>query len=296
VRSPDRLLLALTLAAAAGGCARPLGERVLVATRGAWTRSGPVGRFTPGNLYNYIDGEAPLVISFGFRSLAQAVYQSGAGDEATVDIYDMGSADNAFALFRSHANVEAKPLEVGAEGAGGEGQVEFWQHRFYVAVSAPSLGEGQSLVPLARALARDLPPTTAWPGYLERLPATGRVARSEQYAPTDFLGHDFLKRTVSARYQVGGREAMVFACRYEQPSEAAAALARFEAYLRKEGATVALELGEGGLVGEVPYHGRIAVFRRGPFLGGMTRYAEGPATDGLLADLDRRLRAPLEQR
>lgn len=291
MRWPDRLVTVLSLAAALGGCAGPLGERYLTSSRGAWRRAGGVRHFTTDNLFDHIDGEADLVFSFGFRSLAQADYRHRGGAETTVDIYDMGSTSNAFALFRSRADLEGEPLDVGSEGAGGEVRVEFWQGRFYVNLSILSADQAPEVLALARELAGAMPPTKAWPAYLKLLPTQGRVARSEQYLPGDFLGREFLKRAVSARYKLADREAVLFACRYDGPAEAAAALARFEAALRKRQITSPFALGEGGFLTDDPLFGRLAVFRRGRFLAGMTRYAKDPATEALLADLDRRLGA-----
>jgi hypothetical protein len=284
------LALGLCVAAAAGGCGPPTAEQILRPSYGRWRRTGPIVHFTADNLYDHIDGEADFVVRFGFRSLAQGTYRRGAEVQSTVDVYDMGSADNAFALFRSRADVEARALDVGTEGAGDEARVEFWQGRFYVDLSIWSPEAGASVLALARELARALPPTKAWPAYLKLLPQRGRVARSEQYLPTDFLGHEFLRRAVTARYKLGGRQAVLFACRYDKPADAAAALARFQAVVRPKGALAPLAVGEGGFVADEPTLGRVAVFRRGRFLGGMTRYAGGPLTDALLADLDRRLR------
>ena len=244
MRWPERCVLALCFGVAAGGCAPPLGERVLTPSRGAWRRAGRIRRFTAENLYDCIDGEADHVISFGFRSLAQATYRRGGGAEATVDVYDMGSTPNAFALFRGRANVEADPLDVGSEGAWDEARIEFWQDRFYVALTVASDAERRSARALARQLADALPPTEAWPAYLELLPLGGRVARSEQYLPADFLGHEFLKRAVSARYRLGGREALLFACRYASWGEAAQALDRFEAAVGTQRPVRPLALGE----------------------------------------------------
>ncbi len=289
MRWRDRLVIVPLLAAALGGCAHPLGRQYLTPSRGAWRRAGEVRHFTTNNLFDHIDGEADLVFSFGFRSLAQATYRRGDEAETIVDIYDMHSTANAFALFRSRADIEGEPLKVGSEGAGGEARVEFWQGRFYVDLTVPSTDQVPQVLALARELAGAMPPTKAWPAYLKLLPTRGRVARSEQYLPGDFLGREFLKRAVSARYKLAGREAVLFACRYDGPAEAAAALGRFEAVLRQRQLTRRFPLGEGGFLTDDPLFGRLAVFRRGRFLGGMTRYAKDPATEAVLADLDRRL-------
>jgi len=287
--SRNSLLAAAGFAMLVVGCARPLGERFLTPSLGGWSRAGEVHHFTAENLYDYIDGEAPFVISFGFRSLAQAPYRRGAGPQTTVDIYDLGSASNAFALFRNRASLEGHFLDIGREGAADDTRIEFWQGRFYAVLSLPSPSERANVLALARQLSAALPPGNEWPEYLRLLPTVGRLARSEQYLPTDFLGHEFLRRAVSARYKVGEREVMLFACRCEDPAEAATALARLGGILRRQRPTEPLAVGEAGLLAEEATLGQLAVFRRGRFLGGVTHYARGAATDALLTDLDRRL-------
>jgi len=282
-------VLAALILATAGGCSSPGGDNILLTERGLWHRTGPVATYTANNLHEYIDGAAPFVISFGFESLQTAGYRRGAEPETTVDIYDMGSSDNAFALFRSNSNVEAGPLEVGTEGAGADARIEFWQGAYYVAVSNPSADEKDEVLALARDLAQALPVVGAWPAYLDLLPTAGRVVHSERFLPSDYLGHGFLKRAVSARYKVGAREMTLFACRLETPKEAAVAMGRLKAFLDKQGRAQALARGEGGYVAADSTLGRVAVFQRGQFVAGLYPYPEEPAADDLLADLDRRL-------
>ena len=290
MRWPDALIAALSLALMACGCATSPDDDLLPGRCGEWRRAGPVREFTAANLHEQIDGAAPFVISFGFRSLAAADYRCGDGPATGIEVYDMGSIDNAFALFRSNASVEATPIEVGTEGVGGEGRVEFWQGPYYVVLSNPSAAEAPRVLALARDLAGAMPATKAWPAYLELLPAAGRVPRSEQYLPADYLGHAFLQRAVSAKYPVAGTEATLFACRYDSPAEAADALASLETFLRGRRPTEPAALGESGFLAEDASYGRMAIFRRGGYVGGMFPYAKGPAADGLLADLDGRLR------
>ncbi|MBM4034770.1 MAG: hypothetical protein FJ291_23750 [Planctomycetes bacterium] len=268
----------------AAGCSHPLG-----ATRSGFTRIGPVRHYSARNLYDAIDGEAPFVISFGFRSLAQATY----GDKETplfsIDLYDMGCEGNAFALYRAHVTLESKPLDVGSEGAGDDSRVEFWQGRFCVAVNALPSSKPVSAQAIAPRLAADLPPTKAWPDYLKLLPTQRRIARSEQYTPSDFLGHDFLRRAVSARYKLDGREATLFACRCDTEAQAASALARLQAVLQAKKPTQPLAVGHGGFTADDPALGPLAAFRRGRFLAGILRHGPDAATAEPLAELDKLL-------
>ena len=280
-------LVALTVLAA--GCAQPVARRVLSPRREGWVRVGELQRFTPENLFELIDGEAEFVIPFGFRELTRATYRRSSDAEATVDIYDMGSPGGAFGLFRSRSSVEAQPAEVGTEGAADESRVEFWQDRFYVAASVPSAQEQPRVLALARSVARGLPPTRAWPAYLDLLPTNHRIPRSEQYTPNSFLGQEVFRNAVFAEYKVPHHKVKLFVCACDGVGDASAALAVFRSHLAKRQPAEPLALGDGGFVAAEPFLGRIACFRRGRYVAGMLGHAEAPALDALLAALDRQL-------
>ena len=300
MRWPERVVLALAsavIAALAGGCSSSALDAVLTPERGAWKRTGPVRRFVAANLHEIIDGQAPFVISFGFELLSEAEYRRAAEPATTVDLYDMGTADNAFALFRSNANVEGESVAIGAEGAGEDARIEFWQDRYYVVVSNPSAEEREPVLALARDVAAALPPGAGRPAYLDLLPADRRIGRSERYLPANFLGYECLQRAVSARYDLSGREVTLFACRYGSAEQSAQALETFRAQLQKRSPTRPLASGDGGRAppGETGFVapdfilGPLVIFRRGTFVGGATGASDDPAAVNLLADLDRRL-------
>ena len=280
----ERTIAVVVIGSALAGCGSAPEGDLLPPERGQWRRAGPVTRYTPDNLYDYIDGAAPFVISFGFRSLRAADYRRGEEPVTTVDVYDMRCSDNAFAFFRSMANLEAEPVEVGTEGAGAEARIEFWQGPHYVVVSNPSPEEREHVLALARDVAASRPATQAWPAYLDLLPKAGRVPRSEKYLPGSFLGYEALTRTVFARYKCGDAEVTLFACRYDTPQAAAQALDAFKAQLEKKEPTKPLTRGDGGFVAEKFILGPLALFRRRHHLGGIIGYAEN--ADRLLAELD----------
>jgi len=228
---PVLLALALLLA----GCtSEPGGESptLLPEARGPFRRVTPVTRYAPGTLHEYINGQAPYVVSFGMQGLATADYAKADEPVTTVDVYDMGSPENAFALFRSNADLEGSPVDVGTEGAGAGGRVEFWQDRYYVVVSNPLAADPAIVRDVAARLAADLPAPGPMPAYLGWLPADGRVAKSEQYLPEAYLGYEPLARAVTARFDAGQGETpaavTLFACRYDSADAAAAALAEFK--------------------------------------------------------------------
>ncbi len=79
---------------------------VVLATEG-WTE-GPVSRFDAGNLYVKIDGRADFFLSRGFRSLTFVTLSGPAGATVDLELYDLGSAENALGAFAAERAPDAK--------------------------------------------------------------------------------------------------------------------------------------------------------------------------------------------
>ena len=111
-----------------------------LATQG-WNE-GPVSRFDAENLYVKINGRADFFLSRGFRSLT-FVTLTGPGDAAVdLELYDLGSAENALGAF-----VAEKPLDARAATERGTS--------WYLARNALFLARGTSYL---RAIGSDESP------------------------------------------------------------------------------------------------------------------------------------------
>ena len=263
-------------------------EDYLVPSSGEWRRQGEIRTYTSENLHEYIDGEAPFVVSFGFKKLCRAVYRRPSGAQCTVDLYDMGTPENAFALFRAQAAVEGKTIDIGDEGVSVEGKVEFRSGPFFVDLTA-SFSEGtEKFLSFARRFARSLPSSPGPPAFLALLPREGRVPRSEAYAPVNFMGYEFLSRTVSAEYKLkNGEEALLFACRFASDAEAAQALQRFKQAMG--GSVKECNYGEECFYASDSNLGKTVAFRQGIFVAGATGDTDKPGIKALVRDLQARL-------
>ena len=209
MRWPDRVAPALLcLALAAGGCGRPAGQRYLPPSRGPWRRDGPVRHFTRANLYEHIDGEAPLVFSFGFRSLAQAAYRQGARPETTVDIYDMGSALNAFGMYHRERPKKAAAIQAGAEAAAAPPyQCLLLKDRYYLKVETNKGKLTEEICKtLLGSLAKALPGSEAPPDALKKLPSRSMVPGSAAYTKKSYLALSELEGCLHAAYQGKGEK------------------------------------------------------------------------------------------
>jgi len=99
-----------------------------------WKKSSTEGYYTPENLFEYINGNAELFISYDFRNLITLTYNKDESTEITVDIFDMGNPANAYGVFSHSRENEDKFIsdEIGSEYGGG--LLTFWKGRFYISI------------------------------------------------------------------------------------------------------------------------------------------------------------------
>lgn len=189
------VFLALTLAAAAHA------DSGLPEIDG-WTRAGKPASYDRATIWQAIDGAAELFVAFGFRSLREQGYEA-AGIKVTAQLYEQGSALDAFGVFARERPPGASPLEVGAGGAfGAGGQCLAHQGAHYLKlIAVKGKLERPRCASLLAALCRGLPGARTLPPELRLLPAKGMIEGSLGYAPKSFLSTRRLQRCVHADYQ-----------------------------------------------------------------------------------------------
>jgi hypothetical protein len=193
-----------------------------------WSRDGGVEQFAPDNLYEHIDGAAENFLACGFELLAVQNYVNGRGQALTAEIYFHGTPENAFAIYGSERPQAGSYLALGSEGYHEEGVLNFISDAYYVKLNAFDLGpEGdEALRSLGAAIAARIGGHNVLPGELSFFPAVGRVAHSERYLVSNFLGHEFLGAAFAADYERNGRRFRLFLL---SPVDPAAVLSRWTA-------------------------------------------------------------------
>jgi hypothetical protein len=136
---------------------------------GGWEASGKDRIFSRQTLYDYMDGGAEVYLAFDFREVWARKYSGSAGREMTLDIYDMGSPEEAFGAFSCERQDPGGGI--GQESEYGAGLLRFWQGRYFVTVTASSDDAAVAVLELGKAAARLLGPPGAKPGMVAFLPA-----------------------------------------------------------------------------------------------------------------------------
>jgi hypothetical protein len=109
-------------------------------------------RYDRNTLFDYIDGGAERYLGRGFRALAAARYGNAAGDEVTVDIYDMGAPANAAAVMDDTRVPHPRRLTLGDAAVAHDYGVHCRRGPRYVEVSVPRIDP--ALATAAEAVAR----------------------------------------------------------------------------------------------------------------------------------------------
>ena len=255
-----------------------------------WVRTQPVREYTPKRLHQYNNGAAGTYLAYGFVRLRHAQYAKP-GAAMVVDVFDMGEARNGFGIYSIMRSPDDTFVEVGHQGVVLEGQLDFWQGRYFVHV-APAQAEpvrDALALELGRAVATRLDGGGATVPELAQFPAEGLVANSTAFHRRGVLGCAGLSNGFVATYEVSGaRVRALFADRAE-PSQAAAALEAAREFVAKKGSAEPVR--ERGprqtFAGRHSYYGRVVFAVEGTRLAGVTNVIDeracGKLIDALLA-------------
>jgi hypothetical protein len=230
-----------------------------------WELSIGENVYTPGNLWDIIDGAADAYLSYDFIDLHLADYSRG-DILVHVELYRHDGAKNTFGIYTSERSPDYHFIDIGTEGYSGEGILNFLSGEYYVKLYSTSEAEGtgESIRLIAGEIDRSLAQENSWPAELGLLPEEGRIVRTERYIARNFLGFDFLHSAFLADYSEGG-EFRVFIIHAGGEAEIVSMLER---YLDFTGQPAEL-IGKSPFVIKDPYNGDILVSIHDDYLCGV---------------------------
>ncbi len=206
-----------------------------------WSMSEDPRTFSPGTLFEYIDGAAENYLSYGFQELLVGDFKkAGSAASLTVEIYDMGEGTRAFGIYSSERYPESRFLDIGVQGYMEEGTLNFFVDRYYVKLLCFDCGEdGESVL---RSTAGQVDKRVAAKGELPPLlrtfPREGLVANSEKFILQNVLGYGFLHHGYLADYRVENEEFELFIIEGTNSEDAKEMLDRYLESQRQAGQPV----------------------------------------------------------
>lgn len=226
---------------------------------GDWVKASEDQWFDPVTIFDYIDGEGEVYRAYNMKWCLSRRYSSPRGDSIVVDIFDMGSAADAFGVFTQ--DQDGVTWNVGQGALYRSGWLSFWKDRFFVSITGEedTARVREAIGRLAERIASQIPKEGHRPGLISRLPLKGLDPRSIRYLHDHVLlnSHFYLSDenilflgpdtdAVLAGYKRDTKSGKVLIVQYTDKSKAAKALEGLRrAYLPEAAGQEAVRLEDG---------------------------------------------------
>ena len=181
---------------------------------GTFERQDHADIYNRETIFDYIDGAGEVYNSYAFREVATGLYGKAGEPLITVELFDMGTPDDAYGVFSYGREQEEPGIGGGYELRGSV--LSFWQNRYYVCVTVEEsdASTGELLLGAAREVSQRLPDATPRPALVDMLPQNSLIPYSDRYghrqqtlnyhyylARENVLHLDSTTNLVLARYQ-----------------------------------------------------------------------------------------------
>ncbi len=168
------LILVITLTTSS------MNDDFLPAQLGSWSLSSDT-LYTPGNLYEYINGGAELYLSYGFQKVQSLRYTAENQPDIILDVFDMNSPEDAYGVFMYSAEDISELVGQGTQY--NEGFMLFWMDHYFISILAyPETPESKAaIMEIARTLEKKIGRQGELPVILKYLPAGGLDTESIRY-------------------------------------------------------------------------------------------------------------------
>ena len=237
-----------------------------------WAVVEDIEVYDPNNLYNKINGAAPGFILFDFQELTVLEYnKNGATDDdlppyISIQVYRHATPTDAFGVYASERPSETTFVTSGTEGYQEGAMLNFFVDNLYVKIESPYTDDEvvTAVGYIAKEFGRKVNETPVFPAQLQFFPAENKMARSEIYIPSGFLGHEFLTNAFTAKYMVSDKKYQLFLIDAGSAEQAKAMLNRYMQFTKQD-----LTLSEGRLTVKDRFNGDLECLWKGQYIWGI---------------------------
>lgn len=229
-----------------------------------WTVSGEVEVFNPDNLFDRINGAAPLFLENNFREMTSMEYKKGA-DYITIQAYRHATPEDAFGMYSSERSSDLEFLPVGGEAQGDKANLYFFTGNMYLKMWSNASGDvSKELQAIGKVLAEKIDAGAGYPPVIRLFPEQGKIPYSTAYITSNYIGHEFLRAVYTMKYEKDGQSFQLFVLDGGSPDGVKDVLSQYMAFTKQSD-----ELKEGELLVKDRYNGDIPVLWKGRYLVGV---------------------------
>jgi hypothetical protein len=198
-----------------------------------WTIDERVETFNPDNLFERINGAAPLYLESNFREMTSMEYKKGE-EYITIQAYRHATPADAFGMYASERSPDLTFFPFAGEAQGDASNVFFFAGSIYVKMWGYAEGDiSAALQQIAAGLAAKIDPQADYPTVLQAFPESNKVAHTEAYITSNYIGHEFLKSVYTTDYALNGKTCQAFVIDAGTPEAAQQTLVSYYAFARQ---------------------------------------------------------------
>ncbi|MDL2221645.1 hypothetical protein LJC35_03720 [Parabacteroides sp. OttesenSCG-928-N08] len=229
-----------------------------------WTIKEELEVFDADNLFDRINGAAPLFIENNFVEMTSMEYLFG-NDYITIQAYRHATPEDAFGMYASERTEGLTHYPIGGEAQGDANSLFLFAGNIYIKMWASTAGKAEAtLHTIGESLAQAIDPHADYPKLFEAFPDRGKLLFSEAYITANYIGHQFLNRVALVKYVSEGKEFQLFIVNGDTPDGAKEILSKYYTFARQEPA-----LSEGEHLVKDRYNGDIPIYLKGQYLVGI---------------------------
>ena len=230
-----------------------------------WKKPESKEVFNSENLFDRINGAAPLFIENGFKEMTACDYTKG-DDYITIQIYRHATPEDAFGMYSSERSLDLTFYKIGGEAHGDNGSLYFFSGSVYVKIrsSTTSNETGEAIRKIAGALAAKADPNAAYPKIIRSFPEENKIPHTEAYITANYIGHTFLSKVFICQYINDGTKYQIFVIDAETSDAAKEILNKYYTFTKQP-----LDFNEGELLLKDRYNGDIPILWKGRYLIGI---------------------------
>jgi hypothetical protein len=195
--------------------------------------------FAADTLSDKIDGKAELYLSAGFKHLLTQRFRDERASDGWIEafVYDMGSSQNAFAVFSAQRRENAESLGLTRYAYRSPNAIFLVHGRYYVELIA-SDASAKLMQPteiLAAMFVRNTAAAKTKIVEKDLFPPQALVQDSIALVAADAFGFDRLNRVYTAEYRLNGATLMAYFSRRQTAADAEELAAAYEKFLLQFG-------------------------------------------------------------
>ena len=229
-----------------------------------WEISESVEVFDAENLFNRINGAAPLFIENNFQEMTSLEYLKN-DDYITIQAYRHATPEDAFGMYTSERSDGLEHFRIGGEAQGNKESIYFFAGNIYVKMWGNS-SEDISLIlqTIAKKFADNISPNADYPPIIKAFPDNGKIPYSESYITSNFIGHTFLNGVFNVKYKKNEQSFTAFVIDAKTNDNAKDIISKYLKFARQT-----IEINEGIMIINDRYNGDIPILLKGCYVFGI---------------------------